>query len=177
MLLEYHHAKEEDLLFPLILKTTIPRSGGANCSQYFSPRVIEQSLFNSYGALNEALKCHGTVADVTDTDLRKLARSQNSPLMVPIEDHICGARAAQWIQPLVDRGDPLLLEVFIRFSDFLRDHIEREDNCLFLQCERTFTWELKDSYKKSYEALEQKQTLSWKDLLTQLLPLLATEKV
>jgi hemerythrin-like domain-containing protein len=67
-------------------------------------------------------------------------------LKIPLEDHIAGARAIGLLERETDPARRAML--LSAFAGLLRDHIQREDECLFEMFRQTLTPEQKLAYAK-----------------------------
>lgn len=134
-----HHGKEENLLFPIIDEEKVPECGGANCILFFGPRVIDRGIFNSFDRLKESIGYVTYTPIELNSELRSRVFAKKSMLTVPMEDHILGSRAAKKILDGLDAREEGVPDLLRAYASFLRDHIEREDRCLFLQVERLKT--------------------------------------
>ncbi|MEK2646650.1 hypothetical protein [Bdellovibrio sp. BCCA] len=67
-----------------------------------------------------------------------------SPLSIPFEEHVIGADLAQSILFLLEPENAHLHQEFFKllYDDYcrlLKMHIDKEDGCLFIMCERVLT--------------------------------------
>lgn len=155
----YHHEKEEGVLFPLLDMDFASDVGGGNCPVYFTPRVFGGPFVNPNAALCDALGISGEPAGCASTPFRAEMKKKKSMLMIPIEDHALGALASEWILAMEGKGKAELYRPLKLYGDFLRAHIEREDNCLFLQVEKILGENSRKDYRDQSERWNQLHAL------------------
>lgn len=154
-----HHKKEEDFLFPMLEQTKVPNQGGPKCSTYFTPRVFGAVWKEPFRDLQEHLSSAGPIQTEDLTPFRQKIWAANSMLKIPLEDHIWGARAVHQLKLALENrsGNPEKpAQLFAKFSTFLKDHMQREDECLFQLFNEALTWEQKQSYINRARAFEEK---------------------
>lgn len=132
-----HHRKEEELLFPLIAKQAWLSQGGPLCTYYrglqleFDPlapvRRYLHLFYEQSGQSAPTLKKHSWL-------------SEQSPLSIPMEEHFIGHELSEALRFLAPKKNSALYAEFFEvfrtlYSDLLRGHIAKEDNCLFVMCE------------------------------------------
>lgn len=157
----YHHAKEEELLFPAADKQGIvTQQGGPKCSLFYG-------MFTENNSLNH------TLADVAayKQDLPVYSAKpcvqqlidKNSPLKVPLSEHEVGHYSVQLMKAEVgqrietsDWDKALFLKVAYRFIQMLRGHIRKEDECLFLALKQSFSTEVALECSKKFEDFNNK---------------------
>lgn len=136
-----HHEKEESFLFPYLIPTDALNAGGIKCATFFTPRVLSAGGWpDSYHELIKYLNLT-TLMHEELNPFRKLIFDQKSMLMIPIEDHILGAIAIRQI--FLRKNDHKLMNLF---SALLKDHIEREEECLYPLCEKVLSNEQKNIF-------------------------------
>jgi hemerythrin-like domain-containing protein len=136
-----HHRKEEEALFPLLFGTEALQVGGPMCMTFFTPRVIGASWPESYRELLRVLP-EGD-APLGPGEFRRKVFETGSMLRIPIEDHVAGARAAQLV---LEAQGAERERVFRMLANLLRDHIRREEECLFALFRRVLTREQREAY-------------------------------
>lgn len=147
-----HHEKEEEFLFPLLLGSSRLEVGGPKCMTFFTPRVIGGTGWEDSAARLKRLVSGEALREHEKNTLRERALSLNSMLKIPLEDHVLGARAITAIESESDAAKKA--ELINAFSGLLRDHIQREDECLFELCRQALTPEQKKYYAAKAEAFD-----------------------
>lgn len=133
-----HHALEEKELFPLIHDQPFLSKGGPMCSHFMGLR-----LDFDYESQDRAL------LDLfyTKTTFRPKPHqvpswlNPQSPLSIPIGEHILGAEQAACILFLLDQVESDLYKEFFErlcysYRRLNRQHANKEDNCLFVMIEQ-----------------------------------------
>ncbi len=152
LLEQIHHAKEEQLLFPVLFGSETLNVGGPKCMTFFTPRVLGGTGWaDSFQELKKTLG-PDKASDSRLSPFRREAFAANSMIKIPLEDHILGARA---LAELLQNRDPAhYRELFPKFAALLRDHIQREEECLFEVFRRSLTSEQKQIYALSAAAFD-----------------------
>lgn len=134
-----HHPLEEEKLFPFLNSQKCLYQGGPRCTMYMGMRLE----FNPLEIVRKHLQSFYLKADFRPPAYPEPPwLEMNNPLSIPFEEHVIGAELAQiMIYLLSEQGKGLHPEFFaVLYQDYcrlLRLHIDKEDNCLFLICERT----------------------------------------
>jgi len=134
---EVHHPLEEEVLFPVLSKTSWLCQGGPRCSLHMGIRIEQDPLGKIEKHLADFSQKSGWRANPSQ-DPSWL--SQQSPLSIPMEEHAVSHRLADALKELrKDRESALYREFFpLLYNDFcqlLKMHIDKEDHCLFVMCE------------------------------------------
>lgn len=130
LLEKIHHHKEEKFLFPIMLGTERLQVGGPKCMTFFTPRVLGGvGWIDSFAHLNSLLPQMISDSLVTENSFREEVFSSGSMLKVPVGDHILGARAFALLGE--EKNANTRIRILSALSSMLRDHIQREDECLF----------------------------------------------
>ncbi len=148
----HHHEKEEEFLFPLLLGSSRLEVGGPKCMTFFTPRVIGGTGWEDSAARLKRLVSGEALREHEKNSLRERALGLNSMLKIPLEDHVLGARAIAAIESESDAAKRA--ELISAFSSLLRDHIQREDECLFELCRQALTPEQKNTYASKAKAFD-----------------------
>lgn len=152
-LLEIHHRKEEELLFPLLFGSPALEAGGPKCTTFFTPRVMGSVDWpEAFQALRGSLR--DRFAEKKPSPLLEQALERGSMLRIPLEDHALGAVARQ--EMLALRDSAALPSLFAKFSAFLRDHIQREDECLFPLFAKELSLEQLEAYREKARAADER---------------------
>lgn len=152
LLSRIHHEKEEAFLFPLLLGSSRLEVGGPKCMTFFTPRVIGGTGWEDSAARVKRLVSCGPLREHEESPLRSQALGLNSMLKIPLEDHVLGARMVQAIE---EEAEPArMAELVSALTSLLRDHIQREDECLFELCRQALTPEQKREYAARAEAFD-----------------------
>lgn len=155
LLEKFHHEKEECLLFPSLINTDALKAGGVKCATFFTPRVLSAGGWpDSYHELAKKLEI-SAAAFLPSTSFREIVFTQKNMLSIPIEDHILGAAA---IKKIIDKnGDHQTMDLF---SHLLKDHIEREEDCLYPLCEKRLTEEQKTNFMEQTKDFDTKNQVN-----------------
>lgn len=136
-----HHPLEELELFPFLQKQSCLSQGGPRCGLYMGLRLE----LNPLTTMQEHLKklYAKTSFRPKDYPVPDWLTAQ-SPLSIPFEEHVIGADLAQSLLFLLEPENTSLHKEFFAqlYGDYchlLRLHIDKEDNCLFILCERVLT--------------------------------------
>lgn len=135
---EVHHPLEEIELFPFMKDKPCLSQGGPRCSLYMGMRLELDPLTRVRGHLADFYR--KTSFRPPHYPLPEWLTAQN-PLSIPYEEHVVGAELAKSLLFLSKpENSTLRAEFFDKFYDdycrLLRMHIDKEDNCLFIICER-----------------------------------------
>jgi hemerythrin-like domain-containing protein len=135
---EVHHPREEQDLFPTISQNPLLSQGGPLCT-YF--RGLELDL-------NPNQDCHNYLLHLYDQGLPKPPPyktfswlNPQNPLSLPMDEHALGHEIAEALKHLtLPNCGPEFPDAFCKLSQYyeklLRLHIAKEDQCLFVLCER-----------------------------------------
>lgn len=156
LLEEVHHGKEERFLFPLLADSLSLEVGGPMCMTFFTPRVLGgMGWTDSFADLRSSLGYAGPAPGEL-TPFRETAFRQGSMIRIPLEDHILGARAMAELRSAPAGAEPQRAR-FARFAAFLKDHIRREEECLFMLLKRELSPEQKNLYAEQASAFDREQ--------------------
>ncbi|WP_413294685.1 hypothetical protein ACLSU7_06180 [Bdellovibrio sp. HCB185ZH] len=133
-----HHPKEEQELFPGVANEPWLSHGGPLCTYYrgiqleFSPIQQVKAKLEKYYA-DGGPRCN-------DYAMPSWCTPQN-PLSIPMEEHAFGHELSHAIRYLCSEQGAKLYGKYFKifkqdYEDFLRQHIAKEDGCLFKMCER-----------------------------------------
>lgn len=136
-----HHPLEELELFPFLRTQRCLHEGGPRCTFFMGVRLELDPL----GVMQNHLKTF-----YTKTSFRPKNYpvpdwlTLQSPLSIPFEEHVIGADLAQSILFLLEPENAHLHQEFFKllYDDYcrlLKMHIDKEDGCLFIMCERVLT--------------------------------------
>ncbi|MFS4457895.1 hypothetical protein [Bdellovibrio sp. HCB2-146] len=132
-----HHPKEEQLLFPVIAKQVWLSQGGPLCTYY---RGL-QLEFDPLAPVRRYLRLFYEQSGISAPSIGEYSwLSEQSPLSIPMEEHFIGHELSVALRFLSNKKNSALyaefFEIFRKlYSDLLRVHISKEDNCLFVMCE------------------------------------------
>jgi|GEM_PF-4918268 len=147
LLSKIHHHKEEYFLFPLMLGSSRLEVGGPKCMTFFTPRVIGGTGWeDSFARLQRLFPGPSGLLQEERTPFRDRVLATGSMLKIPLEDHVAGARAIKLLERETDFARRATL--LSAFAGLLRDHIQREDECLFEMFRQVLTPEQKLYYAK-----------------------------
>lgn len=144
---EIHHHKEEYFLFPLMLGSPRLEIGGPKCMTFFTPRILGgMDWEDGFARLKRMFPGPSGLLQEERTPFRDRVFTTSSMLKIPLEDHVAGARAIKLLERETDAARRATL--LSAFSELLRDHIQREDECLFEMFRQALTPEQKIIYAK-----------------------------
>ncbi len=142
-----HHHKEEHFLFPLMLGSSRLEVGGPKCMTFFTPRAIGGTGWeDAFARLQRMFPGPSGPLPEERTPFRDRVLTTGSMLKIPLEDHVAGARAIKLLEYETDFSRRATL--LSAFAGLLRDHIQREDECLFEMFRQALTPEQKLYYAK-----------------------------
>lgn len=133
-----HHPLEEEQLFPFLEQQECLHQGGPRCSYFMGLRLdcdplklIREHLDDFFLATKFSAKTY---------PLPSWLKPQ-SPLSIPIEEHVVGAELAQSLLYILDNPemslkDKYFSKLYYDYCRLLKMHIDKEDNCLFIMCRR-----------------------------------------
>lgn len=131
-----HHPLEEEFLFPQIQDQAFLAKGGPRCT-YFRGLILE---LNIYDSLRRPLQKLQNEVNFQPRPYPSLAGlTPQSPLSMPFQEHVLGSEIAQALLYVVEREELKTLffqDLYESYSRLLKMHIDKEDNCLFVMCER-----------------------------------------
>lgn len=134
---QVHHPKEEQILFPFMADKPGLKQGGPRCSYFMGLRLeltphlqIKKRLEEFTASIELAMVPVSPPAWLTP----------QCPLSIPMEEHeLCHnlARALRWLlsRDLTSEQVRLRQQLISDFQYLLRNHIAKEDSCLFVLCE------------------------------------------
>lgn len=127
---QYHCAKEEFLLFPELNKNPKLSEGGPMCSLYFDG-VMQNNPIERVQKLT-----HDKTPLLPRTDLKVFFKAQ-SPLIVPLQDHMASQRLLGLLQVLLQQAPSnenlaKALGYARLHNDIERLHFLKEETCLFV---------------------------------------------
>ncbi|MCB0350984.1 MAG: hemerythrin domain-containing protein [Bdellovibrionales bacterium] len=153
---QYHHAKEEQILFPAADKqSVVTKQGGPRCGFFFG-------MYLEQGHLSEVLldvkACSVAIPKYTPNPAIKSLLHENNPLSIPLSEHEVGYYSMQLmgIELKKFQDDPsynldFFAKVASRYSEMLKKHIRKEDECLFVTLRKTFPAELSKSLLQDFQ--------------------------
>lgn len=133
-----HHPKEEIQLFPHIATHPLVSEGGPRCT-FFKGMEIDMDLL---GPARRRLKDYYAAGGPKPPSYREFSWwNPQNPIDVPMGEHALGHALAHALLFLLEEGNQSLRAVhfdgFRRdYEDLMRLHINKEDTCLFVMCER-----------------------------------------
>lgn len=139
-----HHKMEENVLFPLVAEHPLLNEGGPRCALYWgieldlAPQRTAQNLLTRLTAKGIKNPC-----DYHETPWL----GNSSPLNIPMTDHKLNAELAYAIRKLSEQPkSPVSCEFLDQLKHeyvrLLKAHIDKEENCLFVMCERILSQSL-----------------------------------
>ncbi|MFM6930217.1 MAG: hypothetical protein ACKOX6_17230 [Bdellovibrio sp.] len=133
-----HHSIEEQELFPLIASHPLLKEGGPLCTFFWG---MEMDLKPKSGA-EDILKNLYTNGFVGQKDTRSFPwLPEHTPLQIPMGEHFLNHELSYAICELSKNPDTPVAQKFLEplkteYIKLLRGHIDKEDNCLFILCEK-----------------------------------------
>ena len=112
-------------------------------TEAFVARALAEDAF---ARLRRLLPGPGELWPEEKTPFRERVIAEGSMLKIPLEDHVAGARAIALINS--ETSPERRAELLSAFAGLLRDHIQREDECLFELFRQALTPEQKGAYAK-----------------------------
>lgn len=136
-----HHGKEEMVLFPALLAKGFPLGGGALCTYFKSLQMMGPTIEEQIQEIE--LNPHLPSSD-----------KKNSEWNLPVlEEHHLGRRLVQRMR--FEIGKPRFVEFALRFNNFLREHIEKENRCLFPMADDCLSELQQKKLVEEFEKIEQ----------------------
>ncbi len=149
-----HHRKEEDILFPQL--ETLPQlPGGPHCTYYSGLRLMREPIDEEVKQINRSL-------GLEESDEIPQIKEGN-PLNPIFEEHLLGRKLVQAMKVDLrnyeeDRQKKHLADFFRRFSRYnslLREHITKENDCLFYMVDQCLSSETQSKILQDLEAVDQ----------------------
>ncbi len=182
---QLHHAKEEDILIPALMKKGFPLKGGAYCTFYKQLQMMNTPL---------EIQIH-EVEKIIGENPAPITADGNMPILV---EHVLGrkllkamklefeknqkdpshqlqglaspphhASGTGWVDssrlatfqeskthPEVHNFDKTLENLIFQYVQFLEEHIEKENKCLFPMSDDTLSDEEQNKMKLDFEAFD-----------------------
>lgn len=130
----YHHSKEEVLLFPEVHKRFSTQLAGSHCT-YFYEDFYQKRFLKQF---QEETSLRGLASYVSPPELKDI-RDEKSPLTIPIEEHEAGFYAlklleSEWhfLQATPNRSPHTFARYGRWYTELLSSHVRKEDECLFV---------------------------------------------
>jgi hemerythrin-like domain-containing protein len=129
---EFHHGKEEELLFPALATKPGVHAGGPECVLHYDQQMRSPPLEAARRVCAEV----GVKAIELPwaPDLQNL-RATQSPLTIPLEDHEAGRILLRAIEFCLEQDETgageKTLRLFESYRDLQERHIRKENGCLF----------------------------------------------
>lgn len=133
-----HHPLEEKELFPAVAAHPLLKEGGPLCTFF---RGIELELGPKEAPLQH-------LEDLYDKGFPRPSEyprydwlNAQNPLSIPMDEHVISHALGEALHGLAEnKNSALYAEFFKKLSDdyigLLKLHINKEDNCLFIMCEK-----------------------------------------
>jgi hypothetical protein len=154
LLEKIHHHKEEFFLFPLLLGSERLQVGGPKCMTFFTPRVLGGTGWvDGHAQLLALISPAPFASDGGLSPFRNEVLRSGSMLKIPVEDHMLGALALQQLGAETDLARRTKL--FDGFASLLKEHIQREDECLFELFRQALSPEQKKEYAQKASAFDE----------------------
>lgn len=171
----YHHGKEEELLFPLAASCGLLRGGGPRCTHFYGKFL--NTNFNR--RISAQVKNY---PDIKEYKIRKSVSrlvEENSPLKIPLEEHEQGYYLVQMIKFEISkmnestRENLFVLSKLIRwYAETLRNHVDKENDCLFVRLESVIhedQWESLNPHLENFNYKHEETKLKGLESLNSLL--------
>lgn len=156
-----HNLKEELFLFPAMSGKAEIRAGGPLCMLYFERHLAHHPLDRSAAASGKK-RMQPNPGNVPE-HLRGFFE-QNSPVCIPIMDHLAEGELTERANELL-AGEPnqdalrelkFLSDVYM---DLVREHFEKENNCLLPMCHTILSAGDLDECARQYAKWVQEQPI------------------
>lgn len=132
--IEFHHGREEKYLFPFVASHVKVSEGGPACTKFMGLRIMS-SMNKDIFDLEAELGHRGYPAA---SEIQPYLQQQN-PITIPMSEH----EAETILVRLMERGDVAKIAWALeRYYDLLREHSQKEDECLFIMARRILDTEL-----------------------------------
>ncbi|MDG0816903.1 hypothetical protein [Bdellovibrio svalbardensis] len=133
-----HHPREEQQLFPLVAQSPLLRQGGPLCT-YFKGIELDLNPLSAARKHLADLYQQGCPHPEDYPDFQWL--NSQSPLSMPMNEHQLGHELAAALNFLSSNQESSLYKIFFskiseEYKKLLKAHIDKEDHCLFVICER-----------------------------------------
>jgi hemerythrin-like domain-containing protein len=144
---DIHHAKEEEMLFPVLHGMNCLNKGGPQCTLFMGLRLefgptqrLLQMVRETRPEILEKLKYREATRALIDA---------NSPAGIPIEEHVAASTALQCMEFLLqDIEKPEVSKIFLNMAEayltVMDMHIQKEETCLFILASQLLTKAMQD---------------------------------
>jgi hemerythrin-like domain-containing protein len=142
-----HHAKEEDLLLPAVMRHGFPLVGGPLCTYFRSLETIRSPLRDEIESTSALLG-------------ERPPALPDAPIPI-VEEHQLGRNLIRLMRRAAKSlasGDSDASKDFVRHSrrylELLTEHIDKEDRCLFVMADETLTAKEQEELLQKFDAVE-----------------------
>jgi hemerythrin-like domain-containing protein len=149
---ELHHGKEEEILFPAIDQVGIPAGGGPLCILFKGLQIERQQI---QSLIEKELPPPPEVAS---------SLTEGSPLHTVIKEHREGHLYRDRMREAVEclkKGDESGRELFVtnarKFVDLMREHVDKENRCLFVMVNSLLTEGVQRELERDFLKLEREK--------------------
>lgn len=138
--IEFHHRREERFLFPLIASHPKLSEGGPGCTKFMGLRLMSGMNKDIFEKEQEL----GLQIYKAAQELSPYLQPQN-PITIPVEEHAAETVLIRWMdrELEISRTSQLSCDKMAwaleRYYDLLREHSQKEDECLFIMAQRILT--------------------------------------
>lgn len=158
---ERHNLKEELFLFPAMSGKAEIRAGGPLCMLYFERHLANHPLDRSAAASGKK-RTHPSPSNLPP-HLRGFFE-QNSPVCIPIMDHLAEAQLTSRANEILggEQSQGALRELkFLAdiYMDLVKEHFEKENNCLLPMCHSILSAEDLDECARQFAQWTQEQPI------------------
>jgi hemerythrin-like domain-containing protein len=135
---QYHHKKEEEILFPQIDLSPIVYQGGHYCTHFYHFHLMYQHYEQSKEILTSAKLA--LELPVQSENVRKIVQNR-SGLLVPLEEHWASGNIIKIFKQQIElktknQHDEIFLKKCISFYfGLINQHTEKENKCLFVMAD------------------------------------------
>lgn len=133
-----HHPREEQELFPLVADHPLLSQGGPLCT-YFRGMELDLAPFDSVKNYLKGLYLNGFPAPTPYASFDWL--THGNPLNIPMNEHYLGHEISDALKFLSssqnkERYPGSFERLSEEYEALLKAHIDKEDRCLFIMCEK-----------------------------------------
>lgn len=161
----FHHSKEEDILFPAAFASGNMKNGGPECSKFFGLYLDRQ-----FSKKFEDSKEQYHIAPHQHSPISQKIIDAGSPLAIPIDEHQSAHYAIESLKRIwqsIDNGQTDQTKAFSRIArwyiEMLKQHIQKEEDCLFVALKINLSKEIIQDLTRNSDKVND----SFKDQLAQ----------
>lgn len=158
-----HHHKEEDILFEEMYRIAHFEEG-PNCMHYKALELERPPVLLQLGEI-----CRKMGKDESALREEWKAKTREGHIVNPLlQEHILGRSLVQWIEHEAQKreaglspNNSALCEALYRYEVLLREHIDKENNCLSHTVDRYFPLDRQEDIVRRFQEMDEGPCRPW----------------